>query len=88
MTTLQATALEKEIDKQIEEKENEFMKEILRGCEDTDSTEVLCAKMIRNAIGISIKLSVGTTLDMLINFGIVEPHDEEQLRKNIISVVK
>ena len=88
MTTLQATALEKEIDKQIKEKEDKLMEEILRGCEDTDSTEVLCAKMIRNAIGISIKLSVGTTLDMLINLGIVEPHDEEQLRRNIMSIAK
>ena len=88
MDALQATALEKEIDRQIKEKENELMEEILKGCEDTDSTEALCAKMIRNAILISIKLSVGTNLDILINLGIVEPHDEEQLRKNIMSIVK
>ena len=88
MDALRATVLEKEIDKQLKEKEKELIEEILRECEDTDSADILYVKMIRNAIGISIKVSVGIILDMLIELGIAGPHDEKQLRKNILSVVK
>ncbi len=87
MNVLQATVLEKEIDRQLKEKEGELLKEVASGCDGLDSTEVLY-KMILNATVVSIKVSVGITLDMMIELGLVAPASEEQLRKKILSIVK
>lgn len=84
---MQATALEKEIDRQLKEKEDELIKEIASGCDGLDNTEVLY-KMILNATVVSIKVSAGMALDMLIGLGLVTPADDEQLRKKILSIVK
>ena len=88
MDALRITALEKEIDGLLRERREDIVKEITRGCEEADSEQLIYAHMLVNAISFSIKVSTGLILDMLIEHGIVQPHDEEQLRKNILSVVK
>lgn len=88
MDVLRATALEKEINRQIRERSYEITEAIIEGCEEADSAEAVYGKMVANAVAVSVKMSIGTILDILIDLGIVESHDEEQLRKNILSVVK
>lgn len=88
MDKLIITALEKEISKQLNEKKDEIGKAILSSCKETDSMEKIYVKMIINAIEISVKMSTSFILGMLIGSGLVIPRDEEQIRRNIFSIVK
>ena len=64
------------------------MKEIAAGCEETDSTEVVCGKMIANAVAISTNICLGAVLDILINVGVVEPYSDDEIRKRNLLIVK
>ena len=88
MNALMATVLDEEISRQIREKSNEITNAIMEGCGEADSAEVIHAKMVANAVAVSVKMSIGTIFDILIELGVAEPHDEEKLRKSIMSVVK
>ena len=88
MTELQAIALQKGIEKQLKEQTDDLIKELAVGCEETDSTEVVCAKMIANAVAVSSRISMGAILDILIEAGIVEPYSDNELRRKNMSIVK
>lgn len=88
MDRLRAIALEKAINDQIIEQAEVFQKEILSGCEEDDTYEKIYAKMILNAVKMSIRLSVGIILDVLVDYGIAEPVDEDEARRSIISLIK
>lgn len=88
MDGLRAVALEAEINKQLKERAGVIEEIITRGCKDTDRLENLFVKMMYNAIELSVGISTGLVIDMLIERGLADPLDEEQLRKNILSVMK
>ena len=88
MNELQIKTLQKEIEKKLKEQADELTKEIAVGCKETDSTEVVCGKMIANSIAISARISLGAVLDILIKAGIVEPYSDNELRKKSLSIVK
>lgn len=80
--------LQENIEKQLEEQKDDLIEEIARGCEHTDSTEVVCGKMIANAIVISTRVSAGMLFDILVDLGIAEPYSDNDLRKRKMSVLK
>ncbi len=84
MNALQIMTLQETIEKQLKEQVNDLIKEIAIGCERTDSTEVVCGKMIANAVVISI----GAVFDILIDAGLVEPYSDDELRRKRLSIVK
>ncbi|EOS23545.1 hypothetical protein C806_03051 [Lachnospiraceae bacterium 3-1] len=87
LSELQVRALQGEIEKQLREQADDFAKEIAVGCEETDSTEVVCGKMIANAVAISTGICLGAVLDALINAGVVEPYSDDELRRrNFLSI--
>ncbi len=88
LNELQLIALQKEIERQLKERNREIMEEITIGCEHTDSTEVICGKMIVNAIAISARISAGMLFDILIDAGIAEPRSDSELRRQNLSIVK
>jgi hypothetical protein len=88
MNALQVITLQKEIEEQLKEQADDLEKEIAVGCKETDSTEVICGKMIANAIAISTRISLGAVLDILIEAGIVSPYSDNELRRKNLSIVK
>ena len=88
LNELQIKALQNEIEKQLREQSDELVKEIAAGCEETDSTEVVCGKMIANAVAISTNIWRGAVLDILINVGVVEPYSDDETRKRNLLIVK
>lgn len=54
----------------------------------TDSTEVVCGKMVANAVAISVRISLGAVLDILIDAGLVEPYSDDELRRRKLSIVR
>lgn len=88
LNELQIKALQNEIEKQLREQSDELVKEIAAGCEETDSTEVVCGKMIANAVAISTNICLGAVLDILINVGVVEPYSDDEIRKRNLLIVK
>lgn len=72
----------------LKEQTDELVKEIAVGCEESDSTEVVCGKMIANAIAISTRISLEAVLNILTEAGIVEPCSDRELRRKILSTVK
>ena len=88
MNALRAKVLQKEIEEQLKEQVDDLVKEIAAGCKETDSMEVVCAKMIANAIAISARISMGAIFDILIEAGIAEPYSDDELRKKSLSIVK
>lgn len=61
---------------------------ILYGCEKKDSMEKIFVKMLFNAMEVSAEISAKVILEILLAAGVIEPADERQLRKDILSVVK
>ena len=88
LNELQIKALQNEIEKQLREQSDELVKEIAAGCEETDSTGVVCGKMIANAVAISTNICLGAVLDILINVGVVEPYSDDEIRKRNLLIVK
>lgn len=88
MDALQIIALQEIIENQLREQAGDLTKEIAAGCESTDSTEVVCGKMIANAIAISVRISIGMVLDMLIDAGLAEALSDDVLRRKRLSIVK
>lgn len=88
MDALQIIALQESIEKQLREQRDDLVKEITAGCERTDSTEVVCGKMVANAIAISVGISIGAVLDILIDAGLVKSFSDDELRRKRLSIVK
>ena len=94
MDDLMATALHSMIHKCFEtwngqdDARKEIENAILCGCERKDSTERIFVKMLFNAMEISAEISAKVILEILLTAGVIEPADERQLRKDILSIVK
>lgn len=71
-----------------EEVMNQLKEGLLEGCTDADTTEKVFAKMIINSMEIAANISAKIILEILITAGVMEPVEEEKLRKNILSVIK
>ncbi len=85
---LRRTVIAHEIERQLASQTVELTEDICQGLDETDSLEVKCAKMVRNGIVISINIAADIAIGMLVNAGIVEPKSENELRRNIMSVIK
>lgn len=88
MDALQIIALKETIENQLREQTDDLVKEIAAGCERTDRTEVVCGKMVANAIAISVSLSLEAVLGILTDAGLVKPCSEDELRRKRLSVVR
>ncbi len=94
MDNLTATALSSMIHKQFElwnEQEdimNNFKEELLKGCTHEDTTEEVFSRMIVNSMEIAANVSAKIILEILFTGGLMEPAEEERLRKNVLSVIK
>lgn len=94
MNDLTATALHSMIHKQFElwNEQGDIVEKIrsglLEGCTKEDSAEEVYARMIFNAMEIAAGISAKVILEMLLTSGVIEPSDEEQIRKSVLSVVK
>ncbi|MDE5699159.1 MAG: hypothetical protein K2I96_17425 [Lachnospiraceae bacterium] len=94
MDNLTATALSSMIHEQFErwneQKDvmNRLKKGLLEGCTDEDSSEEVYSKMIINSMEIAANISAKIIMEILFTTGIMEPVEEEKLRKNVLSVIK
>ena len=94
MDDLTATALNAMIHKQFETWKNNdaFMDEIVetmcRGCKEEDSRDEVFIRMIYNSMEVAACVSAQIIMEILVTAGVVKPADEEQLRRNVLSVVK
>lgn len=88
MDRLRSAALTKAISEQLMEQREAFEEELLSGCKEDDTYEKIYSKMILNGVIMSTRLAVGIVLDALIDYGIVEPLDDDSVRRNIISFIK
>jgi hypothetical protein len=44
--------------------------------------------MVANAVAISVRISLGAVLDILIDAGLVEPYSDDELRRRKLSIVR
>lgn len=94
MDNLTATALSSMIHKQFvlwnEQKDvmDNLKEELLKGCTHEDTTEEVFSKIIINSMEIAADVSAKIILEILFTAGLMEPAEEERLRKNVLSVIK
>lgn len=94
MDNLTATALSSMIHEQFEkwneQKDvmNQLKEGLLEGCTDENTQEEIYAKMIINSMEIAAGISAKIILEILFTAGVMEPVEEEKLRKNVLSVIK
>lgn len=94
MDNLTATALSSMIHEQFvkwneqEDIINQLKEVILRECTNEDTTEEVFSKMIINSMELAANISAKIILEILITAGVMEPVEEEKLRKDILSVIK
>lgn len=94
MDNLTAVALSSMIHEQFErwneQKDvmNQLKEGLLEGCTDENTQEEIYAKMIINSMEIAAGISAKIILEILFTAGVMEPVEEEKLRKNVLSVIK
>ena len=94
MDNLTATALSSMIHEQFEkwneQKDvmNQLKEGLLEGCTDENTQEEIYAKMIINSMEIAAGISAKIILEIVFTAGVMEPVEEEKLRKNVLSVIK
>ena len=94
MDNLTATALSSMIHEQFvkwneqEEVMNLLKDGLFEGCTGEDAAEKIYAKMIINSMELAANVSAKIILEILITAGVMEPVEEEKLRKNVLSVIK
>lgn len=94
MDNLTVTALSSMIHEQFErwneQKDvmNHLKEGLLEGCTDENTQEEIYAKMIINSMEIAAGISAKIILEILFTAGVMEPVEEEKLRKNVLSVIK
>lgn len=84
---LMRAVIANEVERQLASQEEELIKGICQGLEETDSLEKSCAKMVRNGIIISINIAADIAIGFLIESGLCEPKSDDKLRRNLFSVV-
>ncbi len=94
MDNLTALALSSMIHEQFaswneqEEVMNNLKEELFKGCTHEDKKEEVISKMIINSMEIAANISARIIFEILLTAGLMEPVEEEQLRKNVLSVIK
>ena len=94
MDNLTATALSSMIHEQFvslsEQKDvmNQLKERLLEGCTRQDTKEEIYSRMIVNSMEIAANISAKIIMEILFTAGVMEPAAEEQLRKNVLTVVK
>lgn len=88
MSYLIAQAIEAKVSELFEQNKEGIIREIARGIEETDRIEKVYSKMLYNSMVISTGSSVKIVMDMLTELKIISPLDENQIRKNIMSIIK
>lgn len=94
MDNLMATSLQSMIHEQFvkwneqDDIMEEITRELTRGCTNEDTREEVFSKMIINSMEIAAGISAKVILEILLTAGVMEPADEDQLRKNVMSIVK
>lgn len=84
---LRRSIIEREIDKQLFTQKDGLREAIMQGCKETDSYEEIYTKMIINSTMASVKITAMMIMEMLFDTGVWTPRSEDELRKNIFSVV-
>lgn len=85
---LQKAAIEKEVRRQLYEQQEELAKAVVQGIEETDSMYNICAKMVVNGIEIAARITAVMAAEMLYAVGACEPRDDDELRRELFSVVR
>lgn len=83
MEKLTVKALDKVIDDIIKNNQDEIMKGLLFGTDDSMETEKICSIMIWNCLSLSIKLTSRFLLDLLQSQGVLEI-DEREIAKLLL----
>lgn len=92
MDDLTATALHSMIHRQFEAWNAQdnvmdgFKNRLLQGCTDEDSRDEVYAMMIINAMELAADISAKVILEILFVNRMMQPLDEDQIRKNMFSV--
>lgn len=86
MDDLKRMAIAQEIDRQIYEQREELQEAILRGCDDKDTLEETCTKMVMNGVCFSARLAAEMAIGILLESGLFTPRSDDELRKSIFSV--
>lgn len=85
---LRRMAIHREVDERLNEQEKELKEAILQGCREMNSLEEICARMVLNGVVISAKIVADMAINMLIDYGLVLPASDDELRKSLFSVVE
>ncbi len=88
MDNLLKTVIEREVDRQLEGQKDKLEECIFRGCEESDSWEEVCAKMVLNGITVGTKLAAQMAIDILIGSGVCKPKTDDELRKELFLVAQ
>ena len=94
MDNLTATALSSMIHEQFvkwneqEDVMNQLKEVLLSECANEDTIEEVFSKMIINSMELAANVSAKIILEILFTAGVMEPVEEEKLRKNVLSVIK
>lgn len=88
MTELMSQAISAFVEKQFSRNEDQILAGIFSGTNESMSSGQIYSTMIHNSMRISVELSVKIMSELLLAAGTIEPADEEQLRKTLLSVVK
>ena len=94
MDNLMATSLQSMIHEQFvrwneqEDIVEEITSALTRNCTNEDTREEVFSRMIFNSMEIAAGISAKVILEILLTAGVIKPVDEDQLRKNVLSIVK
>lgn len=85
MDDLIRTVIAQEVGRQLDRQKEELQKALFIGCDDKDTLEKICSKMVMNGVYFSTKLAAEIAIGILLEDGAV-PRSEEELRRGLFSV--
>lgn len=88
MSKLMALAIENNVNKLFELEKERIIEKLFDGSNETDNYERIYARVIYNAMIISVDMSVELVIDTLLRLGVVGPENEKEIRKSIMSIVQ
>lgn len=88
MTDVLRAAVDNLVEETLNSNYEFMMKSIMQNASSSDSSDVLNAKMLTNAIHYSTHASVQIMVELLLQTGILVAADESDLRKHLLNLVK
>lgn len=88
MNELLSKTIDTIVKEQLDKNSKNILDALFLNCTDDMNHDEITSRLINNSIRISIDLSVQIVLKLLANSGYIDLTDEDQLRKNLLSVVK